>query len=266
MQTEHKQRESKMQAQLVALQRRLRGSERRATALQQDKSRAATVLQRKDQQLQDSKQALQSLQVRYYTPCTPHAHHHSFFPSCIQHLCSADWSFVWWFQHGSVRQFRMTEETLCPQASLEASEKRAAAGVHSSTVAEKGTGRHRSQDGSCVSTKSVSSDTSDNLAVQRMEWWDEQISLLAQRLSAGKRTEQLQERIADVGQQITSVLHSDSPGAYLLFFRMSVTLNWCFIYAFVWVVGCTLLPNITPDLSIKLLVTQLFLLLSWKPL
>ena len=76
MQAEHKQREAKMQAQLVALQRRLRGSERRAAMLQQDKSRTATVLQRKDQQLQDSKQALQCLQVCYYTLLYMHAPSH----------------------------------------------------------------------------------------------------------------------------------------------------------------------------------------------
>lgn len=56
-----------MQSRLVALQRQLRGSERRAAVLQQDKERTATVLQRKQQQLQDSQRAVQELQVSLLT-------------------------------------------------------------------------------------------------------------------------------------------------------------------------------------------------------
>lgn len=75
-----------MQSRLVALQRQLRGSERRAAVLQQDKERTATVLQRKRQQLQDCKQTVQELQVHLFTPtCTMiHILCHSFHLTCTK--------------------------------------------------------------------------------------------------------------------------------------------------------------------------------------
>jgi hypothetical protein len=67
-----------------------------------------------------------------------------------------------------------------------------------------------------LSSKSVVSDTTENVTAERTAWWDEQISLLAQRLSAGKRNEQLQQRLADVAQQIVAAQRSASPGVQLI--------------------------------------------------
>ena len=105
---------------------------------------------------------------------------------------------------------------MCPQASLEASEKRSTAPATHSTPADKGTNRQRSQDGTCINSNSAASEVIEYTLAQKAAWWDEQISLLAQRLSAGKRVEQLQHRLTDVAQQIAAAEQGASPGTHLL--------------------------------------------------